>query len=189
MKKLFPSLTSCGVVCLALCILAPWPSRAEDTRLMSLGLRMGISGSSPIGEEEQSDFQQYDVVATFALPWGSYSQSGWGVGTRFLGSAGALTGAGETGFIATFVPGISLGSKDRRISLDIGIGFALLSKYQFGNQNFGGPFQLVANIGVSVAVYKALGLGYQFQHISDAGIYGSDSRGVDLHMFEVSYRY
>lgn len=189
MNKLHCSLTSWGVVCLALCVLAPWPSRAEDTRLMSLGLRMGVSGSSPLGEEQQSDFQEYDVVSTLALPWGAYSQSGWGVGTRLMGSVGALTGAGETGFITTLIPGISLGSQDRRISLDLGAGVALLSKYQFGNQNFGGPFQFVANLGISVAVYKALGVGYQFQHISDALIYGSDSRGVDLHMFEVSYRY
>jgi len=189
MKKLSPYLTSWGVVCLALCLLAPWPSRAEDTRLMSLGLRMGLSSSSPIGEEQQSGFQQYDAVATFGLPWSWYSRSGWGVGTRLTGSAGALSWAGETGFIGTLVPGIALGSKDGRISLDVGTGFALLSDYRFGNQDFGGPFQFVGHLGVSIAVYHALGMSYRFQHYSDGTIYGSDSRGVNLHMFEVSYRY
>jgi len=178
-----------AIVGLALGILTPGPSRAEDTRLLAVGLRYGFTGGSPIGEEQQHHFQQYDAMAIVGLPWEWYSQSGWGIGTRFLVSAGALEATSETGFISTFVPGIALGSKDGRISLEAGGGAALLSEYKFGSQDLGGPFQFVWNIGIRSAVYRSLGVGYWFQHISDATIYGSGSRGFDLHMFEISYRY
>ncbi|MGQ0809675.1 MAG: acyloxyacyl hydrolase [Nitrospiraceae bacterium] len=150
---------------------------------------MGLSGASPIGEQTQKDFQQYDVAATWALPWGWYSESGWGIGTRLLVSAGALTAAKETSFLGTIVPGIAFGRKDGRFSIDLGAGVAFLPDYKFGNQNFGGPLQFVWHLGASLAVYKAIGVGYHFQHYSDATIYGTDSRGVDLHMIEVSYRF
>jgi len=188
-KKLSASLTSWGMATLAFCILAPWQSRAEDTRLLAVGVRAGFSGSSPIGEETQQYFQQYDVMASVGLPWEWYSESGWGMGTRFLATAGAVTAAGDTAFISTFVPGVALGSKDGRISLEVGAGIALLSDYKFGNQNMGGPFQFVWDIGLRSAVYRSIGVGYWFQHISDAFIYGGDSRGYDLHMIELSYRY
>ncbi|MEK7273605.1 MAG: hypothetical protein AAB047_07215 [Nitrospirota bacterium] len=32
-----------------------------------------------------------------------------------------------------------------------------------------------------------LGVGYHFQHYSDAALYGQDSRGVDLHLIELIY--
>ena len=49
-------------------------------------------------------------------------------------------------------------------------------------------FQFVWTFGLNFKV-STVGLGYHFQHYSDATIYGSDSRGVDLHMFELAYRF
>jgi hypothetical protein len=121
--------------------------------------------------------------------WERYGESGWGVGTRVLTTAGVLKAAGETAFIGTFVPGIAFGPKDGRLSLEVGGGIALLSEYKFGNQNLGGPFQFVWDIGVRGGVMRNIGAGYWFQHLSDATIYGSQSRGFDLHMVELSYRY
>lgn len=64
-----------------------------------------------------------------------------------------------------------------------------MSNYKFGAQNFGGPFQFVWTFGLNFKVYGPVGLGYHFQHYSDATLYGSGSRGVDLHMFELAYRF
>ncbi len=172
-----------------LCLLAHRPSGAEDIRLMSVGVRAGFSGGSPIGEPEAEHFQQYDVMAIFGLPWEWYAQSGWGIGTRLQVSAGAIRAAGTTGFIGTFMPAIALGKKDGWFSIEAGGGAALLSDYQFGDQNLGGPFQFVWNIGVRTAVYQRFGVGYWFQHLSDATIYGDEKRGVDMHMVELTYRY
>jgi hypothetical protein len=176
-------------VAIAVLCVVPSIGFAGEIRLLALGLRAGFSGSSLIGEEHHQHFQQYDVAANFALPWSWYSQSGWGVGTRFLASAGALRSAGDTAFITTFVPGIALGDARGRVSLEIGGGGALLSQYRFARQDMGGPFQFVWDTALRLGLTRNLGVGYCFQHLSDATIYGSDSRGFDLHMVEVFYRF
>jgi lipid A 3-O-deacylase PagL len=169
--------------------LSPSLPHAEDTRLMSVGLRAGFSGSSPIGEIETEHFHQYDVLAIFGLPWEWYGPSGWGIGTRLQVSAGALRAAGKTGFIGAILPAIAFGKKDGWFSIEGGGGGALLSDYRFGSQNLGGPFQFVWNMGVRAAVFRGIGVGYWFQHLSDATIYGGNGSGVDLHMVELTYRY
>ena len=161
--------------------LAPLSSQAIDTPIMNVGIRAGITGASVIGEEQRQSFGELDAVAQVALPWRWYSESGWGAGTRLLFSVGALNGAGETGFITSLVPLLSLGSRDGRFSLDAGVGGALLSHQHFGQQEFGGPFQVVATVGAGLPVYHHFGIGYRFQHYSDAGLYGPDSRGADFH--------
>lgn len=99
-----------------------------------------------------------------------------------------LRGAQETGGIVTFVPlNVTFGRKDELFSLDMGVGGALFSDHKFGEQNFGGPFQFVWTFGATSRFAGPFGAGYHFQHYSDATIYGSDSRGVDLHLFEIIY--
>ena len=171
------------------CLLIPAAGRAEDARLLDIGVRAGFSGNSLIGEQTRQNFQQYDVFAIFALPWERYSESGWGGGTRFLASAGAVRAAGRDELVTTLMPGIALGDKEGRVSFEAGGGIALFSGYKFGNQNMGGPFQFVWDIGVRTALYRSLRVGYWFQHVSDAAIYGEDSRGYDLHMVEIGYRF
>lgn len=188
-EKVSRTVSWLALVCLVLCFLAPSPSLGEDSKLLAVGVRGGTSGLSLIGAEEIEHFREYDAFAMFRLPWQWYSESGWGIGTRFLVSAGALTAAGETGFLGTAMPVIELGPKSGRFSLGLGGGGGLLSDYTFGNQNLGGTFQFVWNVSLRMAVYRGLGLGYWFQHMSDATIYGEGSRGVDLHMLEISYRF
>lgn len=163
-------------------------SAAADIRLESLAVRGGLSGSSPIGEEHQVNFQQADLAVTTRLPWEWQIGSGLVLGTRMLASAGMLRGAQETGGIVTFVPlNVTFGRKDELFSLDMGVGGALFSDHKFGEQNFGGPFQFVWTFGATSRFAGPFGAGYHFQHYSDATIYGSDSRGVDLHLFEIIY--
>jgi hypothetical protein len=174
-------------ILLVLCIF-PWPSRAEDLRLLSLGMRAGVTGLDVIGDESPEEFEEIDAVATFKLPWGLYSESGLGAGTGLMASAGAFRGSGETAFVASLIPVLTLGSQDARFTLDGGIGGALLSKHQFGTQDFGGPFQFALTLGANVPLYKRLGVGYRFLHYSDAGIH-AHSTGADLHMIEFTYRF
>lgn len=169
--------------------LTPWPSRAEDLRLLSVGLRAGASGTNVLGDAPPEEFQEYGAAATFGLPWERYSESGWGAGTRLMASAGALRGAGETALVVSLIPLLAFGSQDGRFTLDLGIGGALISKQRFGTQDFGGAFQFALTLGVSVPLHERLGVGYRFQHYSDAGIHGSNTTGADLHMIEFSYRF
>ena len=178
-----------AMVGLVLFIFAPWLSQAEEIRLNSIGVRGGPTGGSPIGDLETQYFKEYDVMANWSLPWEWYSKSGLGVGTRLMGSVGALTASGDTSFISTVVPGVVFGKKDGWLSLEVGGGGALLSQHRFAHQGAGGSFQLVWDVAVRAKVYRGIGVGYWFHHISDAGMYGRDAHGADFHMIEVSYRF
>lgn len=178
-----------AVVALAFLFLVPCLSQAEEIRLNSIGVRGGVSGSSPIGEKETEYFQEYDVMVNWSLPWEWHSMSGWGVGTRLMGSVGAMTVQGDTAFISTVVPGFVFGKNDGRLSLEVGGGGALLSQHRFAQQDMGGMFQLVWDVALRAKVYEGIGVGYWFHHLSDATLYGHNSRGADLHMIEASYRF
>jgi hypothetical protein len=163
-------------------------STAGEFRFESLVLRGGISGSSVIGRDQQTDFNQVDLAVTARLPWEWEVGSGWVLGTRLLTSAGVLRGSGETNGLFTLVPfDVMFGRKDQLFSIDMGVGGALLTDYKYGKQNFGGPFQFVWTFGANSRLVGPFGVGYHFQHLSDATIYGSESRGVDLHLFEFIY--
>lgn len=163
-------------------------ARAGEFAFESIRIRGGVSGGSPLGRERQSDFNQIDLAATVRLPWEKELGGGWILGTRMLASIGALRGGGETNGIMTVVPlDIVLGRKDGLVAIDMGGGGALLSDSKFGRQNFGGPFQFVWTFGITSRVAGPLGVGYHFQHYSDATLYGQDSRGVDLHLIELIY--
>ena len=175
-------------VAFVLTVMAASISTAGEVRLESLAVRGGFSGSSVIGEEQQTDFNQVDLALTARLPWEWNVGTGWIIKTRLLTSAGVLRGSHETNGVFTLVPlDVIFGRKDGLISIDMGVGGALLTDYKYGNQNFGGPFQLVWTWGATSRFAGPFGAGYHFQHYSDATIYGSESRGVDLHLFEIIY--
>jgi hypothetical protein len=173
----------------AVCLLVPAVGRAEDVHLLDIGVRAGFSGNGTLIEQTTEKFQQYDAFAIFALPWERYSESGWGARMRLLASAGALRAAGRDEFVTTLVPGIALGDKEGRISFELGGGMELLSGYKFGSQNLGGPLMWVWDTSIRTTLYRGLKAGYWLHHVSDATMYGGDTRGYDLHMFEIGYRF
>ncbi len=177
------------VVGLAIFHVTPPSIQADEMHLESVGLRGGASGSSPIGKKETQFFNEFDLMANWSLPWGWYSNSGWGIGTRLMGSVGALRASDDTAFIATMVPGVVLGKKDGWLSLEVGAGVALLSIHRFDHQDMGGAFQVVGDIALRAKVYQGFGVGYWFHHLSDAHMYGDSGRGYDLHMIDLSYRF
>jgi hypothetical protein len=171
-----------------LILIIPSPSIAGHLALESLQLRGGLSGGSPLGEEQTEKFYQGDSALTARLPWEWEVGSGWLFRTRALGSAGVLRGAQDTAGIFTVVPlDLAFGRKDGLVTIDMGGGVALLTRQTFGMQDFGGPFQFVWTFGITSRFAGPFGLGYHFQHYSDATLYGSQSRGTDLHLFEVIY--
>ncbi len=179
-----------GLLPILICgLLIPGPSYSEDLELQSLSIRARVSEKTLLGEEAPEDFKEYDVSANFHLPWNNYSTSGWGMGSRLMASGGPLRGAGKNALVVSLIPELTLGSKDGRFVLDLGVGGALFSRWRFGTQDYGGPFQFALTSGVAVPLYRNLGLGYRFLHYSDAGVNGSDTIGADFHMTEFSYRF
>jgi hypothetical protein len=174
-----------------LVLLSAGLSYCDETGLMAIGLRGGVSvkGESPLGERMRESFSGADIFGVFRLPWSWYSAAGWGVGTRLITSAGVLTAKEKIGLIGSIVPVVAFGTQDDKFSIDGGLGGAAVNVYHFGRHNLGGPFQFVATLGASVRLFRPFSLGYRFQHYSDGTVYGSETRGVDLHMIELIYRY
>jgi len=173
---------------LALLLLTPMPGRADELRLLNVGIRGGVDGPNVFGGDEKEHFQQYDAFATAALPWVWWS--GWGLelAPRLMSTAGGLIAADEAGFVGSVVPLLAVGSPDGPLSLDAGVGAAVISRHEFGVQDFGGAFQIVLTFGLRVPIYRGFGVGYRMQHLSDAKLYG-EGTGADLHMLELSYSF
>jgi hypothetical protein len=164
---------------------------AGDTMLLSIGPRYGFSGKEPVlGERQTETFDLVDVAATFRLPWSwRLGESPWSVETRLITSAGALSGAGDTGLIATLVPLVALNGWKRFVSIDAGVGLGFFGREKYGTQNFGGAVQFVLTTALQIhPISHAFG-GFRLQHFSDAGVYGAHSLGVDLYIIEVGYAY
>jgi hypothetical protein len=176
---------------LALSTLISEQSIAGDMTLLSIGPRYGFSLNEPLlGKRQTETFNLVDVAATFRLPWSwPLGQSPWSVETRLITSAGALSAAGETGFIATVQPNVALTGWKDFVSIDAGVGLAFLSREQYGSQDFGGPVQLGLTMALQIHPISHAYAGFRFQHFSDAGMYGSDSLGIDLYLIEVGYRF
>jgi lipid A 3-O-deacylase PagL len=166
-------------------------SLADDITLLSIGPRMGFSADTPLlGKEQKYVFYLVDVAAIFNLPWSwQLGQSPWNLETRLLTSAGVLTGASEKALMMTLVPELALTGWKGLVTFDAGAGAGLLSNYHFGNQNFGGPVQIVATVGVRISPFAHAYGGFHVQHFSDAGLYGSSSLGVDMYLVELGYRF
>jgi hypothetical protein len=161
--------------------LSPQAVIADETDWIAVGSRAGLSAT-----DRNEDFEQYEVFATHGLPWSWGLTPGWFVGTRINLSAGALRGGGETGFIGSLGPSIVLSMVEGLIFLDGGISAALLSRHRFDRENFGGPIQFVSHVGIGYKLGSDLGVGYRFQHMSNASIYKRNP-GLELHVLELSY--
>lgn len=171
------------------CALAAGPSHALDPDLVSAGVRWRFSNKDVLGHHQLEEFREADVWAMARLPWESYNASGWGVGTRLLGSAGVLRGGDVSALVVSVLPVLAFGTRDGRFNFDVGAGLALLSRSQFGQQDFGGNLQGSLTLGISVPLSRQFGVGYRFMHYSDAGVYGNDTTGADLHTLELIYRF
>ena len=176
---------------LALSILISEHSLAGDVTLLNIGPRYGFSLNEPLlGKRQTETFNLVDVAATLRLPWSwPLGRSPWSVETRLITSAGALSAAGETGFIAAVQPDVALTGWNNLVSIDVGVGLALLGRQQYGIQDFGGPVQFGLTMALQIQPFSHAFAGFRFQHFSDAGMYGSDSLGIDLYLIEVGYRF
>ena len=176
---------------LALATLICAQSFAEDNTLVSIGPRIGFSEKTPLlGKQQKYFFHMTDVAAVFRLPW-SWPLGGnsWNLETRLITSAGLLQATGDSSLIMTIVPDLALSGWDGLVTFDAGAGAGFFSNYKFGEQDFRGPAQIVATIGVRINPFSHAYAGFRLQHFSDAGLYGPSSLGVDLYIVEAGYRF
>ena len=181
-------------LCLLLLTAGVFPisaSNAENTAkipltLVAIGARYGTNALT----DKAGAMDRVDIFWSWRSPYAWEFTPGWDIGARLNASVGAIRGQGETGAVGTLVPTLAIGDTDNGFSFEAGVGVAMFSKWEYGTvEDFGGPLQFILDLGVNFRVYKRFGLGYRIQHWSDGGIHGVNNRGVEMHMFEFSYRY
>ena len=149
-----------------------------------LGLRTAFSVV-----DKKENFHQYDVFFNYGTPLEWRNSDGWGVGTRFECSLGALHGGKETGFIGSGGPGVSFNRSDSGVSLDLGVNISLLDRRRFGKQDFGTPVLFGAYLGFSYRFDNGLRAEYRLHHVSNGHLLTphAPNPGLDLHMFGLSW--
>lgn len=171
------------VLALGACV----PAAAADLELQAIALRFPVGEGRVLGKEQPLSFQEYDAVATVGLPWERPFGGAWNVTARMLASVGALRGPGETTVVASAIPALAFVHRDRGLAIEGGVGLAVLGRYDYPGQDYGGHAQFAIAFGVSMPVWRRFGIGYRFVHYSDAGAYGPQTIGADFHMLELVY--
>lgn len=174
---------------MTLAIAAVGSSHAADVELLSAGLRLRVGEQKVLGQQQPVSFNAFDITGMVRLPLQQPLGLGWVAEMRLMASAGVLRGADKTALLLSAVPVLAFDWGDGAFSLDLGGGLALLSRYRYAEQNYGGPLQFALTFGVSVPVYRRIAVGYRFMHYSDAGAYGNGTIGADFHMIELGYRF
>jgi hypothetical protein len=155
----------------------------EDQGFRTFGVRGGLSAT-----ERVEFFHQYEAFFRYGLPWSVRNESGWGVAMQLNGALGALHGGGETGFIGAVGPGMIISKAGGKgFALDIGGDLNFLSRDTFGQVDFNGVLLFDGHVGVAYRFPFGPGIGYRFQHMSNAGLNGAHNTGLDLHMVELSW--
>ncbi|MGC1955562.1 MAG: acyloxyacyl hydrolase [Gammaproteobacteria bacterium] len=158
-------------------------SNANEADWLQVGVRSGV------GETGNGfDMKQYEIYGLYRLPWGHRWSPNAALTTRLDGTFGGLEHQEETGLIATLSPTIAMGLARNRISLNGGVGAALLSERRFQKINFGGNFQFRLHAGADVNLARRISAGYRFQHMSNANTFETNP-GLNLHMVEFAYRF
>jgi hypothetical protein len=160
---------------------------AEGMKLESTGVRGGFSAT-----DFDDWFYQGEAFVNWDLPWEWEYWENWPIGTQLDFAAGGLTGKGETGFVATLAPALTIGREDSPFSFGVGVGPTVLSREIFGDADFvdfGYPLQFTSYLGVKYDVNSRLALSYRLQHMSNAGLGSRDNPGLNLHSFGIGYRF
>jgi hypothetical protein len=175
-----PALLALGLT--AFCLTIP----VSSARGGVLDRLTGGFRTSFVSTDNKEKFQQVELTTTARLPWSLELGPAWTLHAEATATAGTITGAGVRGFIASAGPSLALSRGGRGLSLDIGVNATHLDEYRFGTQDLGGPFQFVSHVRIRAPLDRHLRIGYQFQHMSNAGI-RSQNPGLNLHMIELSY--
>jgi hypothetical protein len=156
---------------------------AQDSGWNALGLRAGIDDG-----RNDEDLTQFEAFALYDLPWNWKLGSDWQLATAVEMNAGALHGGGDTAFVGSAGPALSLLSPAKTFVLLAGINPTVISEDNIGDEELGGPLQFTSHIGLSYTIQQRLIFGYRYQHMSNAGIYSANP-GVNMHMLEIGFRF
>ena len=146
-----------------------------------LGFRAGIND-----DRNEEQFTKYEVFVNCTLPWVWRSKWGWILVPKIDLTAAALHAAGTTGFLGSLGPALVVTKQGWRVMVELGISPAYLSQDIYGQEDLSGHIQFLTHGGVIVRNLKNLGIGYAFQHISNADIQ-QPNPGLNMHNIQITY--
>jgi hypothetical protein len=153
---------------------------AAEARWQSIGVRGGLTLI-----DTAHYAHQYEGFAVYQLPWEARSASGWGVSTQVGMTAGILNSGGEDGFIGSLGPAFGLSKTGVPLEVDAGVSLAILNRDTFGSRDYNGKAQFISHGGLTYRFCERFGLGYRYQHMSNAGMNGGTNPGLNLHMIGI----
>ena len=156
------------------------PADMED---FALGFRLGLSD-----HRNEEYFRKYEAFLNWYLPWAWRSASGWIVAPRIDFTGAALKGGGTTGFLGSIGPSLAVRKVGWIVAIDFGISPAYLSEDRYGKEDLSGHLQFLTHGGFYLLPLRRLGVGYRFQHVSNADIQ-QPNPGLNIHSLELSYRF
>jgi hypothetical protein len=184
MKRLFDARAVYGWALLGLAVLwliagPAWAGRAS----WEAGLQAGKS----FNDEEES-FSQYDLFASYGLPWSWQWGQAVQVDTNLTTVLGVLDGGGDTGMAASLGFEFVFGSAAGRCPFELRAGSALtyLGKERFGDEDFGGPFQFTHHISLYYWFLQNLSVVARVQHMSNGGMY-HENPGLNMAVLALVY--
>ena len=170
------------VVIVGSCFYGPSVVRADETLW-----EMGAQGGWSYNDDEES-FNQADIIVAYRLPLQWQRWDVLNASTRLTGMVSVLDGGGDTGLLGTLGLELVIGLGDSPFEFRTGGGATLMSRYKYGDEDFGGAFQFTSHLGLEYHFLESLSAFTRIQHMSNAGIY-SENPGVNLMMIGLRYRF
>ena len=159
------------------------PENPKAVEEFAVGARIGWSD-----QRNEEYFRKYEAFFNWYLPWAW--RPGWGLtlASRLDFTGAAVSGAGEVGFLGSVGPSAALRKAGWPVQIELGVAPAFLSKAVYGKEDLSGHIQFLSHGGLILFPLPFLGIGYQYQHMSNADIQ-QPNPGLNIHSLEVSYRF
>jgi len=129
-----------------------------------------------------------EAIAWWQLPWGWTRESGWQIESFLTMGLGWLGGRGETAGVYRAGPAFSLRPPGSPFWIELGVSPTVLTRHTFGGLDLGIAFQFTSYAGMNWDLSRHWGLGYRFEHLSNASL-SSSNPGLNSHSFTLYYRF
>lgn len=129
-----------------------------------------------------------EAFAWWRLPWEWARPSGWHLQSHFVTGVGWLGGRGDTAGLFRLGPAVSVRPPQSPFWIELGLNPTLLTRHTFGGLDLGIGLQFTSYAGMNWDISRHWGLGYRFEHMSNASL-SSSNPGLNSHTFTVYYRF
>ena len=153
-----------------------------DFEIERVGFQFGIDA------ENHAQLESYEIVALVETPWEWDLSEKIELELSLEGTAGALTGQGETSGLLHLGLFLEMEIDDWPISFFGSSGPTLLTEDEFGALDLGGNLQFTSSIGLQAEIGDKWTVGYRYQHISNAGI-EDQNPGLNMHALFTNFEF